>query len=94
MAVKRTKQRSRTSRQISRTARGRNRDRALVSGEPYEVEYLHKRFPNATHRQVTQAFEECKDEIKTDDRQQIMNCLKQKLGDMTPARGRKKATSR
>jgi hypothetical protein len=79
MAVKRTKQRSRTSRQISRTARGRNRARPLIAEEPYELKYLHKRFPNVTQRQLARAYEECKDEIKTDDRRQIMNCLKQKL---------------
>lgn len=81
MAMARTKQRSRTSRQISRTARGRNREQTLVSQEPYGVAYLHKRFPNATHRQVSQALNQCQEELKTDDRQQIMTCVKEKLGE-------------
>jgi hypothetical protein len=84
MAVSRTKQRSRTSRSISRTASGRNRARPLVASEPYSVKYLHERFPKSTQAEVSRALEECKDEIKTDDRRQIMSCLKQKLG---PPRG-------
>jgi len=79
MAIKRTKQRGQTSRQLSRTARGRNPDRPLVADEPYELTYLHKRFPNVTQRQLARALDECQGEIKTDDRQQIMNCLKWKL---------------
>jgi hypothetical protein len=79
MAVARTKQRSRTSRQVSRTAAGRNRDRALIAAEPYSLKYLHKRFPDAAERDISRALEQCKDEVKTDDHQQIMNCLKRKL---------------
>jgi hypothetical protein len=79
MAVSRTKQRSRTSRQLSRTARGRNDDRPLVSSPPYSLEYLHKRFPKATQMQIARAVESCTNEVKTDDRQQIMTCLKRKL---------------
>jgi hypothetical protein len=80
MAVSRTKQRSRTSRQISRTALGRNRDRPLVSIQPYDLEYLRKRFPKVTRTKVAQALSDCQDEVKTDDRQEIMKCLKRKLG--------------
>jgi hypothetical protein len=81
MAVSRTKQRSRTSRQISRIARGRNDDRPLVSSPPYKLEYLRKRFPKASRIALSGALEECMSKVKTDDRQEIMNCLKQKLGD-------------
>jgi hypothetical protein len=80
MAISRTKQRSRTSRQISRTARGRNTERPLVSSAPYKLEYLRKRFPSATQSQIAGALEDCLNELKTDDRQQIMSCLKLKLG--------------
>ena len=80
MAVSRTKQRSRTSRQISRTARGRNDDRPLVASQPYKLEYLRKRFPKATRAAISTALNDCTAELKTDDRQQIMACLKEKLG--------------
>lgn len=81
MAVSRTKQRSRTSRQISRTARGRNADRPLVSEAPYKVDYLRKRFPKAARATIETALNDCLNEVKTEDRQAIMNCLKSKLGD-------------
>jgi hypothetical protein len=81
MATSQTKQRSRTSRQLSRTAVGRNNDRPLVSEQPYKLEYLHKRFPKVTRRRIAETLNDCTAELKTDDRQQIMSCLKQKLGD-------------
>jgi hypothetical protein len=80
MAISRTKQRSRTSRQLSRTAAGRNDDRPLVASQPYKLEYLRKRLPKATRRRLEETLNDCTAELKTDDRQQIMSCLKKKLG--------------
>ena len=80
MATSQTKQRSRTSRQLSRTAAGRNNDRPLVSAQPYKLEYLRKRFPKATRRRIAETLDACTAELKTDDRQQIIDCLKRKLG--------------
>lgn len=84
MAVSRSKQRSRTSRGLSRSATGQNHERPLIAEDPYEVKYLHKRFPRKTYREVMTAYEQCKDEIKTEDRKQIMDCMKKRLG---PPRG-------
>ena len=81
MAISRTKQHSRTSRQISRTAVGRNDERTLVASPPYKIDYLRKRFPKATRAAITGALDDCTARLKTDDRQQIMECLKQKLGE-------------
>jgi hypothetical protein len=80
MAVARTKQKSRTSRSISRTTRGLSTEHTLVSDEPHDVKYLHKRFPKSTQATIRLALEECKLEVKSDDRKEIMNCLKKKLG--------------
>jgi hypothetical protein len=94
MAVSRTKQRSRTSRQIARTARGHNDDRPLVSKPPYTLIYLRKRFAKASQIQIAHALEECTNEIKTDDPQQIMNCLKLKLGAPLGLKGDHMATNK
>jgi hypothetical protein len=57
-----------------------NRDRGLVSDEPYEVEYIHRQFPNHSHEQVHQAIQAAKAELKgSENRDRIMEILRQKL---------------
>jgi len=57
-----------------------SRDRTLVSSEPYEVEYIHQQFPNHSHDQVVKALDAAKAELKgSEDRDKIMNILRQKL---------------
>jgi hypothetical protein len=56
------------------------RDRNLVSGEPYEIEYIHHQFPNHTHTEVNRAIQAAKAELKgSEDRTKIMQILRQKL---------------
>ena len=57
-----------------------SRDRNLVSDEPWEVEYIHKQFPNTTHAEVEAALEDCKRELNgSEDRDKIMQCMRSKL---------------
>jgi hypothetical protein len=57
-----------------------SRDRGLVSSEPYEIEYIHKRFPNHSHDEVTRAIQAAKAQLKgSEDRDRIMQILRQKL---------------
>lgn len=57
------------------------RDPDLVSSEPWEVEYIHKQFPNRSHAEVVQALKECKEGLPgTEQREKIMECVRQKLG--------------
>ena len=68
---------STVSRSRSRSA---TRDRALVSDESYEVEYIHRKFPNSTHRQVVAAIGACKKDLNgSEDRRKIMACVRKKL---------------
>lgn len=57
-----------------------SRDRSLVSDEPYEVEYIHRQFPNRSHEEVLDALKAAKAELKgSEDRDRIMQILRQKL---------------
>jgi len=57
-----------------------NRDRSLISDEPYEIEYIHRQFPNHSHEQVHRAIRSAKAELKgSESREQIMQILCQKL---------------
>lgn len=56
------------------------RDRKLVSGQPHEVEYIHKQFPKHSHEAVVKSLDECKKQLKgSESREKIMECLKGKL---------------
>jgi uncharacterized protein YqeY len=56
------------------------RDRRLVSNEPHEIEYIHRQyFPNKTHQDVATAIAQAKEELGSNDREQIMKLLRQKL---------------
>jgi hypothetical protein len=60
--------------------RSRNTDRNLVSDEPYEVEYIHKQFPNHSHEEVARALSAAKAELKgSESREKIMSILKRTL---------------
>ena len=62
------------------TTRRATRDRKLVSDEPHEVEYLHRKFPNSTHNEVVRALSSCKKELNgSEDRRKVMACLRGKL---------------
>ena len=57
-----------------------NRDRNLVSDEPYEIEYIHGQFPGKSHGDVERAIREAKAELGgSEDRRRIMEILRQKL---------------
>lgn len=57
-----------------------NRDRNLVSNEPYEIEYIHQQFPNHSHQEVQKAIQEAKGQLGgSEDRDRIMEILRQKL---------------
>jgi hypothetical protein len=72
--------RGKKAKRSQRSSANRNRDRALVSDESYEVEYLHRKFPDVTHRQLVAALGECKSEMNgSEDRRKIMSCLRKKL---------------
>ena len=61
-------------------AHDQNRDRNLVSSEPYEVEYIHQQFKGHSHQEVVSALESCKMELGgSDDREKIMECMRRKL---------------
>jgi hypothetical protein len=58
-----------------------HRDPGLVSDEPYEIEYIHGKFPNRSHEEVHNAIKAAKAELHgSEDRDKIMNLLRQKLG--------------
>jgi hypothetical protein len=57
-----------------------NRDRNLVSSEPYEIEYIHQQFPGKSHQEVLKAVKEAKAQLGgSEDRDRIMEILRQKL---------------
>jgi hypothetical protein len=57
-----------------------NRDRSLISDEPYEIEYIHRQFPNHSHEEVHRAIQAAKAELKgSENRERIMQILRQKL---------------
>ena len=57
-----------------------SRDRRLISGEPYEIEYIHSRFPGHSHGEVERALREAKSELSgSEDRGRIMELLRRKL---------------
>jgi hypothetical protein len=56
-----------------------NRDRNLVSGEPYEIEYIHRQFPGRSHQEVVSAIKEAKAQLGgSEDRTRIMQILREK----------------
>lgn len=56
------------------------RDQNLVSDEPYEIEYIHRQFPNHSHEEVHRAVQAAKAELKgSENRDRIMQILRQKL---------------
>ena len=56
------------------------RDRDLVSEEPYEIEYIHRKFPSHSHEEVHRAIEAAKAELKgSEDRDAIMKYLARHL---------------
>ena len=57
-----------------------SRDRNLVSGEPHEIEYIHRQFPNRSHQEVERAIEAAKAEMGgSEDRARLMEILKRTL---------------
>ncbi|HEV8542691.1 MAG TPA: hypothetical protein VGR78_09905 [Verrucomicrobiae bacterium] len=63
-----------------RSNRSRSRDRNLVSDQPYEIEYIHRQFPNHSHEEIHNAIRAAKSELKgSEDRRQIMQPLREKL---------------
>jgi hypothetical protein len=70
----------------SRTKRSISTDRERVSNEPWEIETIHKHFPQCSHEEVVQAVEECKRELApSEDRSKIMKCLENRLVNHQPA---------
>lgn len=69
-----------------RSQRSRSMDRARVSNEPWEIEAIHKHFPQCSHEEVAHAVEECKRELApSSDRKKIMHCLENRLEHHQPA---------
>lgn len=69
-----------------RSERSRSTDRARVSNEPWEIETIHKHFPQCSHQEVVHAIEECKRELApSEDRKKIMKCLESRLEHHQPA---------
>jgi hypothetical protein len=61
-------------------AHSQGRDRGLVSEEPYEIEYIHRQFPNHSHEEVHRAIEAAKAQMKgSEDRKRIMEYLREHL---------------
>ena len=57
-----------------------SRDRNLVSDEPWEVETIHRHFPNHTHQQVKTALEAVKKELGgSESRDKIMEKMRARL---------------
>ena len=58
----------------------KNQDGKLVSKEPYEIEYIHRQFPNKSHEEVERAIKEAKAELGgSESREKIMEALRRKL---------------
>jgi hypothetical protein len=57
-----------------------SRDRGLISEEPYEIEYIHRQFPNHSHEEVHQALKAAKAQLKgSENRDRIMQIMREKL---------------
>lgn len=57
-----------------------SRDRNRVSDEPYEIEYIHRQFPNHSHEEVDRAIREAKSQMGgSEDRTRLMELLNRKL---------------
>jgi hypothetical protein len=57
-----------------------NRDRNLISGEPHEIEYVHRQFPRRSHEEVERAIREAKIQLGgSQNRGRIMGILREKL---------------
>ena len=57
-----------------------NRDRGFISEEPYEIEYIHRQFPNHSHEEVHRAIQAAKAELKgSENRERTMQILRQEL---------------
>ena len=57
-----------------------NQDKKLVSDEPYEIEYIHRQFPNKSHAEVERAIKEAKSQLGgSESREKIMEALRRKL---------------
>lgn len=57
-----------------------SQDRNRVSNEPYEIEYIHRHFPNHSHQEVERAIRQAKSQMGgSEDRQKLMEILKQTL---------------
>lgn len=62
------------------TNTGTSRDRGLVSNEPYEVEYIHRQFPNRSHEEIEGAVADAKRQLGgSESREKIMEILNKKL---------------
>jgi len=60
--------------------KNQGRDRGLVSSEPYEIEHIHRQFPNRSHQEIVRAIAEAKRELGgSESRDKIMQLLRQKL---------------
>jgi hypothetical protein len=60
--------------------KNRGRDRELVSDEPYEIEYIHRQFPNHSHEQVHNAIKAAKAQMHgSESRDQLMEILRRTL---------------
>ena len=57
-----------------------SRDRSQVSNEPYEVEHIHRKFPNHSHQEVERAIREAKSQMGgSENRERLMEILSRKL---------------
>ena len=57
-----------------------SRDRNRVSNESYEIEYIHRQFPNRSHEEVERAIREAKSQMSgSEDRTRMMEILKRSL---------------
>ena len=57
-----------------------SRDRQRVSGEAYEIEYIHRQFPGRSHSEVENALREAKSQLGgSEDRGRIMEILRRSL---------------
>lgn len=60
--------------------KNRSRDRGLVSDEPYEIEYIHRQFPNHSHEEVHNAVKAAKAQMHgSENREQLMEILRRTL---------------
>lgn len=57
-----------------------SRDRNRVSDEPYEIEYIHRKFPNHSHQEVEAAIRQAKSEMGgSESREKLMEILNRRL---------------